>query len=155
MLKASGTLGATTLLTLETAESEAVLGEARPGFVGGERVTTSNLIFTGVLTSLITVASASPTLGRQFTIVTDVCVVLTVIIYGAASLALLRLSGALPRNVQLWARPAAVVGTIFCGVLVVVSEFDLLICSAAAVLAAIVAYLSIRFRRMQVARTPA
>ncbi len=154
MLKASGTLGSTTLLTLETAESEAVLGEARPGFVVGERVTTPNLIFTGVLTSVITIASASPTLGRQFTIVTDVCVVLTVIIYGAAALALLRLSGALPRNVQLWARPAAVVGTVFCAVLVVVSEFDLLICSVAAILAAVVAYLSIRFRRMQLARTP-
>jgi arginine:agmatine antiporter len=154
MLKASGTLGSTTLLTLETAECESVMGQARAGFVQGDKSTVPNIVFTGVLTSLVTLASASPTLARQFTIVTDVCVVLTVLVYGAAALALLRMSGALPRKTQLWVRPLAVAGTLFCVWLIVVSEPDLLICSAAAILAAIVAYLSIRFRRMQVARTP-
>jgi arginine:agmatine antiporter len=154
MLKASGTLGSTTLLTLDTAESESVAGQARHGFVQGDKPSFPNIVFTGVLTSLVTIASASPTLARQFTIVTDVCVVLTVLVYGAAALALLRLSGALPRKTQLWVRPLAVTGTLFSAALIAVSEADLLICSAAAILAALVAYLSIRFRRMQVARTP-
>ena len=154
MLKASGTLGSTTLLTLDTAESESVAGQARHGFVQGDKPSVPNIVFTGVLTSLVTLASASPTLARQFTIVTDVCVVLTVLVYGAAALALLRLSGRLPHKTQLWVRPLAVAGTIFSAALIAVSEADLLICSAAAILAAVVAYLSIRFRRMQLARTP-
>lgn len=154
LLKASGTLGSTTLLTLDTAECESVLGQMRHGFVQGEKSTMANIVFTGVLTSLVTIASASPTLARQFTIVTDVCVVLTVLVYGAAALALLLLSGGLPRKAQLWARPLAVAGTLFCAWIVVISELDLLICSAAATLAALVAYLSIRFRNMQLARTP-
>ena len=152
MMKASGTLGSTTLLTLETAESESVLGEARPGFVLGERATTPNIIFTGVLTGLITIASASPTLARQFTIVTDVSVVLNVMVYAMAAFALLRMSGSLSRKTQVWARPVGVLAALFSVVLIIVSEADLLICSAAAILAALIAYLSIRFRRMQVAR---
>ena len=154
MLKASGTLGSTTLLTLDTAESESVAGQARYGFVQGEKPSIPNILFTGVLTSLVTLASASPTLARQFTIVTDVCVVLTVLVYGAAALALLRMSGALPRKTQLWVRPLGVTGFVFSAVLIAVSEIDLLIFSFAAILAAVVAYLSIRFRRLQVARTP-
>jgi arginine:agmatine antiporter len=155
MLKASGTLGSTTLLTLDTAESESIAGQARHGFVQGAKPSMPNIVFTGVLTSLVTLASASPTLARQFTIVTDVCVVLTVLVYGAAAVALLRMSGALSRQTQAWVRPFAVAGFLFSAWLIFVSELDLLIFSAAAILAALVAYLSIRLRRMQVARTPA
>jgi arginine:agmatine antiporter len=152
LMKASGTLGAVTLLTLETAECESVLGQALPGFVLGDRATMSNFIFTGVLTSLVTIASASPTLARQFTIVTEVVVILTVLVYGAAALALLLMSHRLPRKVQLWARPVAVAAAAFSAVLVAVAEPDLLLYSAAFVVAAVLAYLMIRLRRPQAAR---
>jgi arginine:agmatine antiporter len=157
MLKASGTLGATLLLTVETAESEAVLGQIRnapPGVVMADKASIANLIVTGVLTSLVTIASASPTLGRQFTIVTNVVVVLTLLVYGVASLALLRLNGTLPPSTRRWAIPVGIGGALFSAVLIAASERDLLIWSAAAILFALVAYLPLRLRRMQVARTP-
>jgi arginine:agmatine antiporter len=158
MLKASGTLGATLLLTVETAESEAVLGQIRntsAGAVMADKASIANLIVTGVLTSLVTIASASPTLGRQFTIVTDVVVVLTLLVYGVASLAVLRLAGSLPSSTRRWAIPVGIGGALFSAVLIAASERDLLIWSATAILFALLAYLPLRFRRVQVARTAA
>src|SRR5207248_1898223 len=69
MTKASGTLAASLLLTVETADCESVLGRMRaaPLAQPAHRASFANLMFTGVLTSLLVVLSVSPTLARQFT----------------------------------------------------------------------------------------
>jgi arginine:agmatine antiporter len=99
------------------------------------------------LASLVTILSASPTIARQFTVVTNVAVVLSMLAYGAASLALLRLSGALPRGSRIWARALGVAATLFSVVLVAVSEADLLVWTAGAVIVALLAYWSVRLRQ--------
>ncbi|HEY1613350.1 MAG TPA: amino acid permease [Rhizomicrobium sp.] len=154
MLKASGTLSATILLTVETAECEAVLGRLGPASPArpAHRVSTANIVFTAALSSLIVWASVSPTLARQFTIVTNVAVVLSLLVYGSASLALLRLSRSLPQSQRLWAWVLGVGGSLFSAALIAVSEPDLLIYSAGSVLASFGAYAVLRARRAQLAR---
>ncbi|HEY1837110.1 MAG TPA: amino acid permease [Rhizomicrobium sp.] len=149
MIKAAGTLGATTLATVETAECESVLGYMRRASPAqsSHRVSTSNLLLTGVLASLVTILSASPTIARQFTVVTNVAVVLSMLAYGAASLALLRLSGALSRGSRMWARALGVAAALFSVVLIAVSEADLLVWTAGAVIVALLAYWSVRLRQ--------
>ena len=95
MLKSCGTLGGAILLTVETAESEAVLGQIirRPGARPADQASTAHLIYTGVLMSLVVLASASPSIARQFTIVIDVSVILAVVVYVAACVALWRIGG--------------------------------------------------------------
>jgi arginine:agmatine antiporter len=154
LLKACGTLGGSLLLTVETAESDSVLGEmqtrATPARVT-HRVSLTNLVVTGVLISLVVIASASPTLARQFTIVTNVSVVLSLLAYGASGLALLRLSTALPPERRFWARSVAVGGTVFSCTLITDSEPDLLIWSAGSVALAATAYFVLRARRVRFA----
>jgi arginine:agmatine antiporter len=153
MLKACGTLGSTLLLTVETAESESVLGEMRTRVTTeiAPRVSLANLVFTGVLTSLVAIVSASPTLARQFTIVTNVAVVLSLMVYGAAGLALLRLSSGLPPARRYWARIVGVGGAVFSCALIAASEPDLLIWSAESVVLAALAYFVLRARRVRFA----
>ncbi|HEX4159611.1 MAG TPA: amino acid permease [Rhizomicrobium sp.] len=151
-LKASGTLGSTLLLTAETAESESVLGAMRMDATAivAPRVSLGNLVFTGILTSLIAIASASPTLARQFTIVTNVAVVLSLMVYGAAGGALLRLSHTLPAAYRFWARSTAAGGVLFSCALVAASEPDLLVWSLGSVAVATFAYLLVRSRRLRI-----
>ncbi|HTT83391.1 MAG TPA: amino acid permease [Rhizomicrobium sp.] len=154
MLKACGTLGAGLLLAVESAESEAVLGPmrtvARTNIA--PRVSLGNLVFTGVLTSLVAIASTSPTLARQFTIVTNVAVVLSLMVYGAAGLALLRLSHALPSLQRFWARATAGAGAVCSFALIAASEPDLLVWSGGAAVLAAIVYAAARVRRAGIAR---
>jgi len=145
MLKASGTLAANILVNLESAESESILGlvRATPDQPSA-RASVANLLFTGVLASLIVLASQSPTLARQFTIVTNVAVVLSVMVYLAASLALLPLSSALTGARRPAARVLGVCGAAFSVWLIAVSERGLLIWSAGAAALALIGYLAIR-----------
>jgi arginine:agmatine antiporter len=149
MLKASGTLGAVILLVVETAESESMLGQIRNAAIAHQthKASTPNLIFTGVLMSLAVVATASPTLARQFTIVADITVVLIMFVYVAACFSLLRMSGAISPKLRLWARALATAGALFCLALIAASEADLLIWSAAAIALATLAYAAVRLRR--------
>jgi arginine:agmatine antiporter len=147
MLKASGTLASSTLMTLETAECESVLGQVQRAPVLAARASTPNLVFTGVLASLIVAASQSPTLARQFTIVTDVSVVLSVMVYGASSLALLRLSSALHGARRAGARVLAVCTALFSVTLIAASERDLLIWSTGAIVLAVLGYQAVWVRR--------
>lgn len=148
LLKACGTLGGSLLLTVETAEADSVMGEMRTRLaLPTHKASHPNLIFTGVLTSLIVVASASPTLARQFTIVTDVAVVLSLMVYGAAALALFRLAHALPQSQRPWARSLGAAAALFSGVLIAVSEPDLLIWSVGFAFLAMIAYFAFRARR--------
>jgi arginine:agmatine antiporter len=151
MLKACGTLGSTLLLTVETAESDSVLGVIRPRVAAevAPRVSLANLVFTGVLTSLVALASASPTLARQFTIVTNVAVVLSLMVYGAAALTLLRLSRALSPSRRFWAQITAAGGALFSFALIAASEPDLLIWSVGSVILATLAYFILRSRRLR------
>ncbi|MGH6877368.1 MAG: amino acid permease [Rhizomicrobium sp.] len=143
MLKASGTLAAALLLTVETAECESVLGRIRTAPVDrtAHRASFGNLMFAGALTSLLVVISVSPTLARQFTIVTNASVVLSVAVYLASALALLRLSGALSRNLRVLSRVVAVLCTLVCVALIAVSEVASLIGSACVIAIALLLYL--------------
>jgi arginine:agmatine antiporter len=154
ILKASGTLGTTLLLTVETAESKAVLGRMRKTAPAHpvHRASLGNLIFTGALTSFVVIVSASPTLARQFTIVTNVAVVLTVTAYFAASLALYRLARSLPQRRRSLARFIGVLGALFSVLLIAASERDLLVWSAGAVVLALIGYWLIQLRALNRAR---
>ncbi len=143
LAKVGGSLGGNVLAIAETADSPAVLGR----FVSAEkrrhtgRPSLANLTVIGVLMSLTVVASANPSLGRQFTILVDITVVLSLLAYLTACLALLRFSGAAPAGLKLPARIAAVAGGLFCIWAIAVSEQDLLVWSAGAIGVAILAWL--------------
>jgi arginine:agmatine antiporter len=148
MLKACGTLGGAVLLTVETAESQAVLGQItrRVGPRLADKASTANLLFTGVLMSLAVIASASPSIARQFTIVIDVSVILSVVVYLAACLALWRIGGSVGGRARTPARALAVGGGLFCGWLIAVAEPRLLLWSAGLIAASLVAYAPIWLR---------
>jgi arginine:agmatine antiporter len=147
MLKAAGTLGAVVLLVAETAESESVLGQIRGAARETQKASTPNLVFTGVLMSAAVVATASPTLARQFTIVADLTVVFIMFAYVASCVSLMRVSSAFPPKFRLLARALALCGAVFCVAIVVESEADLLIWVGVAVVLAALAYGAVRLRR--------
>jgi arginine:agmatine antiporter len=148
MLKASGTLAAAVLMTVESAECECVLGRMRtaPLAAPAHRASFANLMFTGALTSLLVVLSVSPTLARQFTIVTNAAVVLSVTVYLASALALWRLSRAFPQTLRVWSRIVAVLCALFCLALIAVSETASLVGSAMVIVIALAAYQPLRLR---------
>jgi arginine:agmatine antiporter len=153
MTKASGTLAATVLITVETAECESVLGNMRAAQPAAppHRASIANLVFTGAVTSLLVFLSASPSLARQFTVVTNASVVLSLAVYLMSALALLRLAHTLPQRLRVWARITAVLCAAFCIALIAASEVVSLIGSAAVVLVAIAVHLSVRLRRTRAA----
>jgi arginine:agmatine antiporter len=152
MLKASGTLAATVLLTAETAECEAVLGRVRRAPLQTHRASFPNLVFTGVVTSVLVLLSVSPSLARQFTIVTNASVVLSVAVYLASSLALLRLGGALPQKLRTVSRIVAVLAALFCIALVAASETASLVGSALVIVVAAFVYFVVHLRTLRRAR---
>ncbi len=154
MLKASGTLATALLLTVETADCESVLGRIRtaPLAQPAHRASFANLMFTGALTSLLVAMSVSPTLARQFTIVTNGSVVLSVTVYLASAVALLRLSSALPGNLRVLSRIVAVLCTLFCAALIAASEAVSLIGSALVILIALAVYLAVYLRALNRAK---
>jgi hypothetical protein len=72
-------------------------------------------------------------------------------VYGAAGLALLRLSPALPGAQRMWARVTAVGGVVFSCALIAASEPDLLIWSVGSAILAMFAYFVLRSRRVRLA----
>ena len=149
LAKVSGALTGNILSIAETADSPAVLGR----FISTERrrqigrPSLANLGVIGAVMSLVVVASANPSLGRQFSILVDITVVLNLLAYLAACLALVRFSGAAPAGLKLAARVAGMAGAIFCIWAITVSEPGLLIWSAGAVVVASLAWLVVRRRR--------
>jgi amino acid transporter len=97
--------------------------------------------------SLIVLATASPTLARQFNIVIDVTVVISLLVYLAACLALLRLGAGMARGMRGWSSLLAIVASVFCVALIWSSESDLLIWSAAAAIIGVLAYVPVRMLR--------
>lgn len=148
LAKVGGTLGVVILACVETADSPAVLGrlvpiQARAGRRGPSR---ANLLIIGCVLSGVIIASASPTLGRQFAIVADISVVLTLVCYLTASLALLRFSRAAPPGLRRTSRIAGAIGALFSVGCIAASEPGLLIYSAATIALAGLAWLGLRPR---------
>lgn len=154
MLKASGTLGTVILMNTETAESQSMLGQIM-GTSGGHKVSLPTLVVMGVLMSAVSYLSASPTLAKQFTMVGTISVILCVAAYGAASLALLRLSSFAAEKQRLAIRLVAFAGAVFCVWLISSSDVFLLLLSAAAVVLPLLAYPLVRLRRIRIARVAA
>jgi len=149
MLKAAGTLGGSILVTAETAESDAVLGQILPGRPPrrADKPPKFNLILMGVLMSATVIASTSPTLARQFTIVADIAVVLSLLAYLAGCLALLRFSASARKERRGLVRAVAIGGALFCCAAIAASEADLLIWTLGAIVIAIFAWLPVWLRR--------
>jgi arginine:agmatine antiporter len=100
LLRAQGCLTGWILVTSETSRSGADAGVFPPIFRTrpGERASIVNLLSVGVLMSLLSVVTASPTLGQQFAILADVSVLLSLYSYALAGGALIRISGRIAQH---------------------------------------------------------
>ncbi|MGH7023970.1 MAG: amino acid permease, partial [Caulobacteraceae bacterium] len=156
MLKSAGTLGGSILVVAETAESDAVLGQIMPGRPPRQvdKPPKLNLILMGAIMSATVIASTSPTLARQFTIIADIAVVLCLLAYLAGCVALLRFSGAVAKERRMLVRAVALGGALFCCAAIAASEADLLIWTLAAVAIASLAWLPVWLRRRRLAVAP-
>ena len=156
MLKASGTVGGWILVSAETWGADEVLGlllrrsPARRNGASGGGPSVANLLFNGALMSLAAVATASPNLARQFTVVADVSVILCMFLYAAACAALIRLSGERSPRWRLGARALAVGSILFCAWVASVSEIELLAWCVASIVAVILLYLPLAWWRRRV-----
>jgi len=148
VIKASATLSGDILLAVETGESESVLGHMKPHLRDRQthKASTPTLVITGAILSAIAVLSASPTLARQFTIITNVVVVLAMLDYAAFCGALLVLSKRLPPQRRFWARVLSIFALLFCIWVIAASDPSLLIWSVVPVLGAVLAYFYFRMR---------
>ncbi len=153
MMRSAGCLGSNILVIVETAESDAVMGQIRPGrpLRRPEVAPKLNLIVTGVLMSAAVVASTSPTLGRQFTIIADLTVVFSMFAYLGVCFALLRMSRDAPLRRRGQIRVIAIAAALFCCGVIAASETDLLIWSACGIGAAVLVWLPVRWRRRRLA----
>jgi arginine:agmatine antiporter len=142
VIKASATLGGNILLAGETGECESVLGHMRPQLLDRQtqKVSIPTLMLTGTILSAVAILSASPTLGRQFTIISNVVVVLAMLDYAAFSAALLPLSRNLSPVWRFWARMLGAAGFLFCAAVIAASDRSLLVWSVAPVVASVLAY---------------
>ncbi|HMA49167.1 MAG TPA: hypothetical protein VKP60_05395, partial [Magnetospirillaceae bacterium] len=147
--KASGTVGGWILVSAETWGADEVLGLLlrRPPKRRNGGPSVANLLFNGALMSVAAVATASPTMGRQFTVIADISVILCMFLYSAACLALIRLSAGQGRRWRLVACALAAGAILFCGWVASVSETLLLEWSVFTILAVILGYLPLAWWR--------
>ena len=114
--KASGTLGGWILLTAETGRAGAAAGFL-PRFVSGTLGRPRpgrDVVVAAILMTIATLASASPTLGGQFSILINVSVILSMILYLLCALSLAALSREIGSpSLRLGARLAAFLGAAF------------------------------------------
>lgn len=141
LLRTAGCFAGWTLVTAETARTAADEGvfprvlRTRPG----ERASMSNLLLLGVLTSIVAIATASPSLAEQFKLIADVAVILSLFAYILAAAALLRLLPRLATPARRWAAAVTAVVAIACSLALVASgdrtellwSFGVLVLSAA------------------------
>ncbi|HWA03868.1 MAG TPA: amino acid permease [Rhizomicrobium sp.] len=148
VIKASATLGGNILIAGETGECESVLGHMRPHLRDRQthKVSIPTLLLTGTVLSAIAMLSASPTLGRQFTLITNVVVVLAMLEYAAFAGALFVLGRSLPPARRFWTRALSVAALMFCAWIVSSSDPSLLVWSVAPVAIAVLAYVFFRMR---------
>jgi arginine:agmatine antiporter len=148
VVKASATLGGNILIAGETGECESVLGHMRPHLRDRQthKVSLPTLMLTGTILSAVAILSASPTLARQFTIITNVVVVLAMLDYAAFCAALLVLSKRLPPHRRVWAWVLSILALVFCAAVIAASDPSLLIWSVVPVMGAVLAYFYFRMR---------
>ena len=127
LAKASGTVGGWVLVTAETSRSGAAAGylPKMASEVNPDRKPTRDILVAAALMSVATIASASPTLGAQFTILINVAVILSMILYLLCALALLRMSGEIEGPRRYAAIAAAVLGGGFCAWVIATSDHAL------------------------------
>jgi arginine:agmatine antiporter len=148
VIKASATLGGNILLAGETGECESVLGHMRPHLRDRQthKASLPTLILTGVVLSAIAILSASPTLARQFTIVTNVVVVLAMLDYAAFSASLFPHSRNLSPARRFWVRVLGAAGIAFCAAIIAASDPSLLVWAIVPVAGSVVAYFFFHMR---------
>lgn len=116
LAKASGTLGGWILVAAESNRSGAAVGFLPRWIseVAPDKGLTRDLILVGVMMSASIYASASPSLGKQFGVLINVTVVLSMVLYLLCSLALLKMAAELETaRSRLVARIAGAVGAAF------------------------------------------
>lgn len=129
MVKAAGTLAGWMLVGAETAEAAAQLGLFPRALskINAHGAPSRNLIITAVLMSIVCVSTLSGTLGEQFSTVVNMAVILNVLVYVYACLALLRLSPDIRRPAaRLRARLIALAGLGFGLLIIALSEMWML-----------------------------
>lgn len=143
LVKAAGSLGGWILLTAQTAEAGATRSLFPPLFARRDRrgVLRANLLVAGVLMSLGVVATLSPTLGEQFGELISVSVLLMLLLYIYACLALWR-QAAPAANRRDHACAAAAI--FFCAAVIVLSGARMLAWTAAVVALTVPAYWLLR-----------
>jgi len=127
VLKASGTLGGWILVTAETTRASAESGFF-PKWASRQRadgVPVRDLVVLAVLMTLVAFLTVQPTIGGQFTVLTNVATNLALAVYALCCLALLRFASALKRG-KAAARVAAVLGFAFSVWSIVASDPELL-----------------------------
>ena len=116
MLKAAGTLGGWILVTAEAARSGAVAGFLPRVLSSPDpaRAPVRDLILTGLLMSTVIASSMSPSLGKQFAVLINIGVNLSMAMYALCALALVSFAGQIadPRK-RLAARAMALGGAVF------------------------------------------
>ena len=149
MLKSCGSLAAADLALIETGDSQTVLGQIvlGGGYRRPDRPSTFSLIFFGLIMSVVVIASASPTLAGQFTTLANITVIIYMLVYLAACLALIRFSGEVSARRRPLVRGVALCGAIFCCYMIASSERSLLEWSAAALVVTLLVYLVVRLRQ--------
>lgn len=125
-LKAAGTLGGFVLLTSRTL----------PGRNGTSRISPPRIMIgSGIFMSIAVVATSSPTIAQQFTLLTNAAVVLTLIVYMAAAVVLWRVDH------RPWPRALALLAAGFAFWIVSLSGTALLEWSMGLTVGAIILYL--------------
>lgn len=118
LIKTLGTLGGWILVTAEAARSGAEAGYLPKAAVeenAAARLPVRGVILTGVLMSLVSLVTVSPTLNKQFNALINVAVLANMAVYLLCALALLRFSSGLASGRgRLAARALAVLAAVFC-----------------------------------------
>ena len=134
LIKAIGTLGGWILMTAQTgkAAAEHALFPRVFGRTDAQGVPVASLLWMAVLMSAVVLATISPTLGEQFGRLIEVSVILCLLMYIYACMALLRYQHWAPSATALAAyRPAAIAAAAFCAVVIAYSELSMLLLTAA------------------------
>jgi arginine:agmatine antiporter len=144
LVKASGTLGGWILLTAQTGKAAADRGLFPGLFARVDRhgIPVPNLLIMAALMSAVVFATISPTLGEQFGELIEVSVILCLMLYVYACIAVLLY----PRWIASAAslrhyRPIGALGLIFCLVVIGYAEPRLLLLTAALLLLTVPVYL--------------
>lgn len=116
MLKAAGTLGGWILVTAEATRSGAAAGFLPRALSSPDpaRAPVRDLLLTGLLMSAVIASSMSPTLGRQFAVLINIAVNLSMAMYALCALALVTFAGRIQSpGRRLAARALAIAGAAF------------------------------------------